>query len=266
MGFNERRDHLKENTPQHMTYLLQQFTELSSLVSGTLKSASSCKIDGSVVPSEKQLELSIKQIGAALVETNELKSRGDQLESRIKNLENTVDHARLSGESSDEDKLLELSTKVNDQEAKLADLEVFMIEGNKSDADLVQQINRWKREQEKFKEVVTKIQRRLESLEHTLGLRNILLADLEEQVKQKEISNYNGVLLWKISDFARKRQDALSGRQVSLYSPPFYSSNDGYKMCVRLYLNGDGMGKGTHISVFFVVMRGPYDSTSPLAF
>lgn len=31
-------------------------------------------------------------------------------------------------------------------------------------------------------------------------------------------------------------------------------------MCARLYLNGDGMGKGTHVSLFFVVMRGMYDA------
>ena len=31
-------------------------------------------------------------------------------------------------------------------------------------------------------------------------------------------------------------------------------------MCTRLYLNGDGMGKGTHVSLFFVVMRGAYDA------
>lgn len=34
----------------------------------------------------------------------------------------------------------------------------------------------------------------------------------------------------------------------------------GYKMCARLYLNGDGMGKGTHVSLFFVIMRGSYDA------
>lgn len=31
-------------------------------------------------------------------------------------------------------------------------------------------------------------------------------------------------------------------------------------MCARLYLNGDGMGKGTHVSLFFVIMRGSYDA------
>ena len=31
-------------------------------------------------------------------------------------------------------------------------------------------------------------------------------------------------------------------------------------MCARIFLNGDGKGKGTHISLFFVVMKGEYDA------
>ncbi|CAF3988198.1 unnamed protein product [Rotaria sp. Silwood1] len=57
--------------------------------------------------------------------------------------------------------------------------------------------------------------------------------------------------------FAEK---ALDGRQISIYSPAFYSSPNGYKMCVRLYLNGDGNAHGTHVSIFFVLMRGEYDA------
>jgi hypothetical protein len=30
-------------------------------------------------------------------------------------------------------------------------------------------------------------------------------------------------------------------------------------MCMRLYLNGDGQAKKTHLSLFFVLMRGEYD-------
>jgi len=31
-------------------------------------------------------------------------------------------------------------------------------------------------------------------------------------------------------------------------------------MCARLYLNGDGIGRDTHVSLFFVIMRGQYDA------
>ena len=40
----------------------------------------------------------------------------------------------------------------------------------------------------------------------------------------------------------------------------FYTSKYGYKMCLRIYLNGDGTGRGSHLSLFFVVMRGLNDA------
>ncbi|CAF4094461.1 unnamed protein product, partial [Adineta steineri] len=54
--------------------------------------------------------------------------------------------------------------------------------------------------------------------------------------------------------------DAKSERQPSIYSPPFYSSPVGYKMRARLYANGDGNARKTHMSLFFVLMRGPNDA------
>ena len=51
----------------------------------------------------------------------------------------------------------------------------------------------------------------------------------------------------------------FAGSTLSLYSQPFYTSRYGYKMCARVYLNGDGAGRGSHVSLFFVVMLGDYD-------
>ena len=43
------------------------------------------------------------------------------------------------------------------------------------------------------------------------------------------------------------------------HSPPFYSHSGGYKLMVQVWPNGVGTYKGTHMSVFLVVMRGEYD-------
>ncbi|CAF2627538.1 unnamed protein product [Rotaria sp. Silwood2] len=56
-----------------------------------------------------------------------------------------------------------------------------------------------------------------------------------------------------------KRIDAQSETQTSIYSSPFYSSSTGYKMRARLYLNGDGNARRTHMSFFFVLMRSVND-------
>ncbi|CAF0761347.1 unnamed protein product [Rotaria sordida] len=70
----------------------------------------------------------------------------------------------------------------------------------------------------------------------------------------------DGTVIWKIVNVREKIYDAQSERQTSIYSPAFYTSTTGYKLCVRLYLNGDGTARGTHISIFLVVLRGQYDA------
>lgn len=45
----------------------------------------------------------------------------------------------------------------------------------------------------------------------------------------------------------------------SWFSPSFYSHPMGYKMCLRVYPNGNGNGQGTHISAFVVILPGKFD-------
>ena len=68
--------------------------------------------------------------------------------------------------------------------------------------------------------------------------------------------SYNCKFSWNITEVEKK-----VARNVALYSPPFYTAgrNGGYKMCLFLYLDGDGSGKGTHLSFYIAVMRGEHD-------
>ncbi|CAF1336428.1 unnamed protein product, partial [Rotaria sordida] len=86
------------------------------------------------------------------------------------------------------------------------------------------------------------------------------VASLKQKVDDMQYVSYDGTLIWKITSFHEKMMDAQSERQTSIYSPPFYSSATGYKMRARLYLNGDGNARRTHMSLFFVLMRGPNDA------
>uniref|UniRef100_H2YBM0 MATH domain-containing protein n=1 Tax=Ciona savignyi TaxID=51511 RepID=H2YBM0_CIOSA len=70
----------------------------------------------------------------------------------------------------------------------------------------------------------------------------------------------------KIQNYSRRKREAVSGRTLSLYSQPFYTSRYGYKMCAQVYFDGDGIGKGTHMSLFFFVMKGEYDALLPWPF
>ena len=154
----------------------------------------------------------------------------------------------------------DITRRLTNLENKTADHEVLLVENNRTTVETNREVANVKRQVETTQETARRTERRMESIEHTLALRNVTLADLEEYVRQQEFSSHDGQLIWKITEHARRRNEAVSGQQVSFYSPCFFTSRYGYKMCARIYLNGDGMGRGTHISVFFVVMRGQYDA------
>lgn len=137
-------------------------------------------------------------------------------------------------------------------------------------------------------------------LERTVGLKDLTVAEMEGRLREMSATTFDGVFVWRISDFAKKRQDAVAGRAPAMFSPgrsshsqpfspvmcwwkslkgkkqyltcwfsswiswsllsAFYTSKYGYKMCLRIYLNGDGTGRGSHLSLFFVVMRGQSDA------
>ena len=52
----------------------------------------------------------------------------------------------------------------------------------------------------------------------------------------------------------RVRQDV---EEVAL--PPFYTHSHGYKFCVYVYPQGNGDGKGTHVSIYTHLMKGQFD-------
>uniref|UniRef100_A0A3P8W1A0 TNF receptor-associated factor n=1 Tax=Cynoglossus semilaevis TaxID=244447 RepID=A0A3P8W1A0_CYNSE len=89
-------------------------------------------------------------------------------------------------------------------------------------------------------------------LERTVSLRDLSIVEMEGKMREMSAATYDGVFVWTISDFTKKRQDAVAGRAPAMFSPVFYTSKYGYKMCLWIYLNGDGTGQGTHLSLFFV--------------
>ena len=211
----------------------------------------------------------LAQIQTSTTETREFREKLREHSERITSLERKVatgnltaaaTSAQMSGDSGACVPNNEITRRVNNLENKTADYGVLLVESNRSIEKANRHVGNVRRLVETVQETVRRVERRIESIEHTLALRNVTLADLEEYVRQQEFSSYDGKLLWKITEFARRRNEAVGGQQVSFFSPCFYTSRYGYKMCARIFLNGDGMGRGTHISVFFVVLRGQYDA------
>ena len=83
--------------------------------------------------------------------------------------------------------------------------------------------------------------------------------DLQLQLHSLAARTTNGEFTWRIPNVSDYMKRAESQNLESIYSPPFYTDATGYKLALRMYLNGDGLGKNSHLSVFLIVMKGEYD-------
>ncbi|XP_067830047.1 TNF receptor-associated factor 2-like [Heptranchias perlo] len=108
--------------------------------------------------------------------------------------------------------------------------------------------------------VTAQLKSKVRQHEKSLCLKDLVIADLQFRLEVLEHTSYDGTFVWAISDLSRKMQDAIDGSVPSILSPPFFTSHYGYMLCLRLYLNGDGLGANTHLSLFLVILKGKYDS------
>lgn len=103
-----------------------------------------------------------------------------------------------------------------------------------------------------------------ETIEQHLDLAHTRIRELE--VRQENIC-MNGKFLWKISNYDHlMKQSATKKDKEKLCSPPFYTGQYGYKLRAEAFLNGLGQGKGSHLSLYVVIMKGEYDAILPWPF
>lgn len=99
----------------------------------------------------------------------------------------------------------------------------------------------------------------IKQLDAFVKMLSVTCSDYEIQINDLEKLRTDGTLLWKIENFDKAYADAVTGKKTSFYSPYFYSKPDGYKMCGRIYPNGDGIGKGNSLSLFLIIMKSAND-------
>ncbi|KAJ7372388.1 hypothetical protein OS493_019839 [Desmophyllum pertusum] len=268
---NQKKEHLEQENTYHTTLVLHHALQLSREMEELVRDPRIASRNPHIFTNyDGVIADLLSQAQTNAGETRDLREKCREHSERITALERKVASgnvsgaalarsAQMSGDSSGGSQNTELALRITHIENRTADHEVLLVENNRTIEDARRDVGNVKRQLDTNQESARRQDRRIESIMDTLALRNVTLADLEEYVRQQEFSSYDGQLLWKISDYARKRNDAVTGQQVFLDSPCFYTNRYGYKMSARLYLNGDGMGTGTHISVFFGIMRGDYD-------
>jgi len=97
--------------------------------------------------------------------------------------------------------------------------------------------------------------------DRTVPVMHLYLFDMDSQVTSSGFTGIPGCISCQYTQWSFSLVYTRSEEENSwcIYSPPFYTGRNGYKMCIRAYLNGDGTGEGTHLFIFFVLMKGEYD-------
>ena len=83
--------------------------------------------------------------------------------------------------------------------------------------------------------------------------------ELQKQVSSLSM-NMNGTILWKLDNYGKKLQAAQKEQAIEVKSPSFYTHRHGYKLQLSAFLNGNGSGLNSHLSLYIRVLPGEYDS------
>lgn len=140
--------------------------------------------------------------------------------------------------------------KLNNTEVKLNDTQVELYETR---LKLNEQFNGMQETTRELMEKIDKLEQKLSE-----GKRNE--AETKKMMVQREPSGFSRVFVWKIINFRGVLREAKSEEIKKIESAPFSTESYGHMLKLRLYPNGSGSGRNTHLSLFIVVMRGEYDA------
>ncbi|KAM9522148.1 TNF receptor-associated factor 1 isoform 1-T3 [Guaruba guarouba] len=246
------KDHERTAVGAHMLLLLQHIKQLKASLCTAAKAANG------FIP---QTELSVNGTGKSIPDLQILAG----LEIRGDLEEDCFPESSISEEESALQQLVREKV-ISELENKLQVFENIVAVLNKEVEISSLEIMAFRRQSELDQNIIRGLELKIAELHRCLTQKDAGLSSLHKSLLFSEQASYDGIFLWKITDVGRKLQDSVTGRTVSLYSPAFYTAKYGYKVCLRVYLNGDGTGKGTHMSLFFVVMKGDYDALLPWPF
>ena len=250
----------------HLIPLLSQFTKISDAYQTVISRVSALETQSNDMEKQNkilhqenvELKKTVEDLKARL-EVKEAESRKVATISQV----GSINNDRLSNLEQNYGKIqAEITTTRSLINQSCARVELFSVE-----------IEKIKREPQRFSggelmpynnsnsmDYIRQVEEKTLEVERTLNILSMHHSELELQLQASLASTHNGAFLWRIPDMKRRIRDARIGRITSIYSPPFYTGKNGYKMCIRAYLNGDGGGEGTHLSIFFVLMKGEYDA------
>ncbi|MEQ2195503.1 hypothetical protein XENOCAPTIV_013868 [Xenoophorus captivus] len=132
---------------------------------------------------------------------------------------------------SEKTKVAELSRRCQELELKVNTFENIVCVLNREMERSCTTMEAYNRQHRLDQDKIELLNNKVRQLERTVSLRDLSIVEMEGKIREMSAATYDGVFIWKISDFTKKRQDAVAGRAPAMFSPGFTSN-----ICVQVTL------------------------------
>ena len=197
MKKKEQQSHIANNSARHQILLLRSAEQVSEATKSVQQEVQVCRSD-----IKQTVSTCCTKIENIVKENLDLKGKVTQNHERITKLETRdcspgffggdvepdCQQSRESQPASQSRNCAETTRQLNNLESKFANLELLLIEANQSLQEQQVKNELLQRQLELSRETILRLERRVETQDHMHALRNVALADLEEYVKQQEVS------------------------------------------------------------------------------
>ena len=96
------------------------------------------------------------------------------------------------------------------------------------------------------------------------------VAVMQRRLNHLECTTVEGYFVWRIQKVKQRRDEATTAemKYSSLYSPTFFTSHAGYRLRMRVFLNGEPNTDawGRQISLYVCLCKGQFDPVLPWPF
>uniref|UniRef100_A0AAQ4PJJ9 TNF receptor-associated factor n=1 Tax=Gasterosteus aculeatus aculeatus TaxID=481459 RepID=A0AAQ4PJJ9_GASAC len=120
---------------------------------------------------------------------------------------------------SEKAKVAELSRRCQELELKVGTFENIACVLNREMERSCSTMEAYNRQHRLDQDKIEILNNKVRQLERTVSLRDLSIVEMEGKMRDMSAATYDGIFVWKISDFTKKRQDAVAGRAPAMFSP-----------------------------------------------
>ncbi len=228
---DEIRSHVTEEAYEHIDIIQKQLGGLQAAISQGAAVFDVPASDPQATTLVASLTEKISQLEASM---SEVKEQYEAISRRVNQLPASTPHSAEGATAFSLPNMSDIPSKIRIVEQKANVFEPVVAILKRELASLTTKVEAYERERRSDRQKLEELEEKVQYLERQMAMKEVQITEHGGKIMAMESSSDNGTLVWKIGEFARKRQEAIMGRVSSIYSPPFCTSKTGIKLSLSI--------------------------------